>query len=418
MGRGEVVDLAARGHEFAIVNLVITTRVSDDAYGAGPAPPAPAQAYGYAAAPGGPAPPPPVHGHGAPAYAPPPAAAAPMPGMYAPPPMVSAPGAVAVSTAQPGGPAMPAAVPIGTSLSSGFGSVSTTMATAPGHGNPFGQTSPASMYTAYRQAWRGLFDSIRHALQALPPPSRAPHLLDLATRYPELLHESDFRQLAATMAVQLPGAGPSSSMSEAIALRGLTDLGRDLTGGKRGPETPHELSTFVARLSSAMRTLLKATLAQRDGVREVLESVKIEPDEGIRRNRTPEAIAARLLDWTGGETDESVAQFESDLTSLAVHHVAMLRGVMGGAKALLETLEPARLERELEDQAARNKTAGSTLGPFRFKTLWRLYEQQYSDLASEERPIFSALFGPKFAAAYQATRDAQRDQKPKSPREM
>jgi hypothetical protein len=150
----------------------------------------------------------------------------------------------------------------------------------------------------------------------------------------------------------------------------------------------------------------------------VLESVKIEPDEGMRRNRSPEAIAARLLDWSGVEDETSAAQFESDLTGLAAHHVAMLRGVMSGAKALLETLEPARLERELEDQAARNKSAGSTLGPFRFKTLWRLYEQQYSDLAGEERQIFSVLFGPKFAALYQSTRSAQRDQKPKSPREM
>jgi hypothetical protein len=315
---------------------------------------------------------------------------------------------------------MAPAIPIGSPITSGsgYGSVSTTLATSPGYANPFGQTSPASMYTAYRQAWRGMFDSIRTTLQALPPPSRAPHLLDLAARYPELLQEAEFRQLAATMAVQLPGAGPSSSMSEAIALRGLTDLGRDLTGGKRGPETPHELSTFVARLSSAMRTLLKATLEQREGVREVLESVKVEPDEGIRRNRSPEAIAARLLDWSGGENDEAATQFESDLTSLAAHHVAMLRGVMSGAKALLETLEPARLERELEDQAARNKSAGSTLGPFRFKTLWRLYEQQYSDLAGEERQIFTVLFGPKFAASYQSTRAAQRDQKPKSPREM
>lgn len=387
MGSGGVVDLAAEGNAFAIVALVFTCSTTDDGFPArSPATPGFPQAT---------------------------AAPPPSPGYPQPPPTTTVPGKAAFP------PAIAPPPVVSNALSASLPAVPfPALTTSPGYGTSGGGTPAAiqASYAAYRQSWRLLFDSLQAGLEQHPPPARGPMLLDLVRRYPEIASELDLQHLAASLAVRLPNSTATASMAEAIALRGLTDLGRDLTGQSRGPEAPQELSTFLERLKVAMRTLLRATLAQREGVREVLESVRVEPDSALSRDRSTEAIALRLLEWSSPQDADASGAFEQDLTSLAGHHVAMFRAVMSGAKALLDELSPPTLERELEAEAARSG-AGSTLGPFRYKTLWRVLERRHSDLANEERQVFGVLFGPKFAAAYESARATLRNNGPRSPRE-
>src|SRR5690606_29211144 len=90
---------------------------------------------------------------------------------------------------------------------------------------------------------------------------------------------------------------------------------------------------------------------------------------------------------------------EGTLADLMTHHVAMINGVMQGVKSLLSELSPQAIEKMLDDPNTR-KPEGMTVGPFRFKSLWKLYEQRYGDLTSEEKHVFSLLFGDAFSQAY------------------
>jgi hypothetical protein len=81
-----------------------------------------------------------------------------------------------------------------------------------------------------------------------------------------------------------------------------------------------------------------------------------------------------------------------------VHQVAMLNGVMRGVRSLLAKLAPASIEVELGNPR-RRAAGGSTLGPFRYKTLWELYTEIYGDFA-EEKQATMLIFGPEFVHAY------------------
>jgi hypothetical protein len=77
----------------------------------------------------------------------------------------------------------------------------------------------------------------------------------------------------------------------------------------------------------------------------------------------------------------------------------MLSGVMRGVRSLLVKLAPSSIEAELENPR-RRAAGGMQLGPFRYKTLWDLYGENYGDFAEDEKQAFALIFGPEFAHAY------------------
>jgi type VI secretion system protein ImpI len=258
-------------------------------------------------------------------------------------------------------------------------------------------------YQAYRAAWNVLMDALtRHVMQQ-PPTSRAYALQQFVQSMPALVYEPDFRRLAASVGAQLPDVAQAAAMQEAIALRGLQEIARDLTGGVMVPETPDQLSRFASKLKNALTVFTRAFIPLRDGYRQFAASVALRhedqgPPSAAEKARTPQELAARLLDWNRAD-DEEAAAIESSFADLLIHQVAMLNGVMSGVRSLLNELAPQSLEQALNDPRVR-KPENPGIGPYRFRALWRLYEQRHGDLVSEDRHVFALLFGPQFAEAY------------------
>jgi len=271
-------------------------------------------------------------------------------------------------------------------------------APAPAHPTAFVQP-----YQAYRAAWNALVDGVNRHVTAQPPQARAYSVQQLAASMPALVHEPDFRRLAASVGAQLPDSAQAAAMQESIALRGLHEVAREVTGGTMAPETPDQLSVFVSKLKNTLAVFTRAFIPLRDGYRQFAASVALRhesqgPPSAAEQARTPQELAARLLDWNRVD-DEEAAAIESSFADLMIHQVAMLNGVMSGVKSLLNELSPPALEQALNDPRVR-KPENPGIGPYRYRALWRLYEQRHGDLVSEDRHVFALLFGPQFAEAY------------------
>ena len=66
----------------------------------------------------------------------------------------------------------------------------------------------------------------------------------------------------------------------------------------------------------------------------------------------------------------------------------------------------------------RTKSGGGIqVGPLKYKTLWRVFQERYADVAEDERQIHSLLFGAQFARAYDESRAGGDDRtRPPPPR--
>lgn len=266
-----------------------------------------------------------------------------------------------------------------------------------------GSAALQDAYQAYRASFGSLLQLVNSHVFEQPIPARSAVVQRLAAALPALVHEPDFRRLAASVGAQLPDSGQAAAMQEAIALRGLLEIARELTAGKVAPETPDQLSIFVSKLKNALAVFTRAFIPLRDGYRQFAASVALRhdaqgPPSAAEQARSPHELAARLLDCSRPEDEESAA-IESSFADLMIHQVAMLNGVMSGVKSLLNELSPAALEIAVNDPRVR-KPESPGIGPYRYRALWRLYEQRHGDLVAEDRHVFALLFGPQFAEAY------------------
>jgi predicted component of type VI protein secretion system len=115
----------------------------------------------------------------------------------------------------------------------------------------------------------------------------------------------------------------------------------------------------------------------------------VRSESQVSRARDARELLAYLLDLHAeGRTDELQRAF----ADLMVHQVALLNGVVEGARGILARLSPAAV------------VAESPHGVFRARASehWKIYEERWHGLADEEEGISAALFGPEFAKAYAA----------------
>lgn len=252
-------------------------------------------------------------------------------------------------------------------------------------------------FEAYRRSWATVLQELRDGLNALPPPSRASFLSDVAKAMPGIGQEPEFRALSGEhgLATDVSGQRP-----EDIALQGLTELAADYAPDSVRPNTAEDWARFLTKLSDTLDMFLRCFIPLRDGYRQFEADMALRapggrPTQAVETAKDPKELGLRLLDWRD-PSHEAPQAVESIFADLMVHQVAMLNGVMNGVKSILKELSPAEMERTAEDDPRHRATA--LLG--RHKALWKFYEQRYADLAEDEKQLFSQLFGREFGQAY------------------
>ena len=254
-------------------------------------------------------------------------------------------------------------------------------------------------YASYRGSW----DHLRHNLEAVVSPlgseARQAALDRLSAKYAALLQEPQFAALTGAR------AEPPAERAEAVALApppatdgGLGDASLRFLRAfgdsylPRAPSlgSPAEIEAVLGRVAGALETFARSFLELRRGYEEFgremgVRTVQVEGP--LLRARDPAQVLAYLLDPASQGRD---AELQRAFADFMIHQVALLRGVVDGARALLAQLSPEAVA----------STAPASVWPLRAVNLWKVFEQRFHDLADEESSISEVLFGREFARAY------------------
>ena len=100
-----------------------------------------------------------------------------------------------------------------------------------------------------------------------------------------------------------------------------------------------------------------------------------------------EALAYLLSDPV--EHERRRQELVSAFSDTICHQIATLNGLVAGARALLDEVEPAEIERGTEPGLLSRHRAN-----------WKTYVERWERLATRDGPLLAVLFGPEFARVY------------------
>ncbi len=241
----------------------------------------------------------------------------------------------------------------------------------------------------YRQGWRGLLAAVHQTLSRMDSGTRQFALSVVQREYPDVAHEPEFQALLAesgvvgvTAPVRVP-AGPDTSGA-------VAKLARAVRPGEDPPRSADETARFLQCVEDVLRASAKAFVELQKGQEQFGSEMNVRTIKEftpLHAAGTAENVLKYLLDWQGGShrTQELVGVY----ADLMIHQVALINGVLEGARGLLARLEPGEIERSV-----------TTPWPTRGAALWKQYAQRHRELLESDRLLTEAIFGPEFARAY------------------
>lgn len=247
-------------------------------------------------------------------------------------------------------------------------------------------------YEGYRQAWGGLLAGIHQTLAPMDAGTRQFALSILQRELPGVAGEPEFTDMLAQAGVATTAAPRASAGAGAGDEVGqVAKLSEALRPGEDPPRSPQEAGRFLQCVEDVMRASAKAFVELQKGQEQFGNEMgvrTIKEFTPLHAAGTADNVLKYLLDWQVGgphRTQELVGVY----ADLMIHQVALINGVMEGARGLLARLDPGQIER-----------AVTAAWPTRGAALWRHYMQRHRELMESERSITEAVFGPEFARAY------------------
>lgn len=244
------------------------------------------------------------------------------------------------------------------------------------------------LYASYRGAWEHLRGMVDQTLLGITGPARAALLAKLADKYGALLQEPQFRALRGE-----PDAPPQAApRRNGPATDLVAAFGRAYLPAPLDPSNAAGAQELLARTAALLETFGKAYLELRKGYEEFGREMGVSPvrsDNQVTRARDSRELLSYLLDL---QAEGRTAELQRAFADLMVHQVALLNGVVEGARAILLRLSPEEVD----------TGAPHALFHARASERWKSYGERWHALADEEEGISSALFGAEFARAYAA----------------
>lgn len=246
----------------------------------------------------------------------------------------------------------------------------------------------------FRRAWSSVMTSMHHTLSNMDGGTRQFALSVFQREFPELEREPDFAQVLAQAGVASapkPAAAPSGGRASAGDVGAVARLSEAVRPGEEPPRTPEEAGRFLQCVEDVLRASAKAFVELQKGQEQFGNEMgvrTIKEFTPLHAAGTAENVLKYLLDWQVGgphRTQELVGVY----ADLMIHQVALINGVLEGARGLLARLEPGAIERQV-----------TAAWPTRGAALWKQYMQRHRELLESDRLLTEAMFGPEFARAY------------------
>jgi type VI secretion system protein len=244
------------------------------------------------------------------------------------------------------------------------------------------------LFDAYRGAWAQLAAAIEQTTAVMEPGTRQFTLTVLQRELPGVAHEPQFNDIAQAAGVAVSAAPARASTDDSAA---VTKLAEALRPGEDPPHSPQEAARFLRCVEDVMRASAKAFVELQKGQEQFGNEMgvrTIKEFTPLHAAGTADNVLRYLLDWQAGgphRTQELVGVY----ADLMIHQVALINGVMEGARGLLARLDPGELERSV-----------TSSWPTRAAALWKHFTQRHRELLDDDRRLTEAIFGPEFARAY------------------
>ncbi len=261
------------------------------------------------------------------------------------------------------------------------------------------RTRPA--HQAYRDAWSEVIRQLRARLESAPELHREAVAHALVQNFPQVMHEPDFRQLIREHglgATVLDQAEPSEWLLR--VKHGTPAEGPDVAAD-RGVCT--ELA--MERVGGLLEAFAQAYVELRNGYDQFGSDMALQ----VTRERTPLTAATGmrevlhyLLDWRV-DGEQRLEELKRAFADLALHQVALLSGVVEGARELLNKVDPDCPSRASGHAlATRTQWYSNWLAQLpwvRSLQSYRRFRRMHQELVEEDR-FAQELFGKAFAEAY------------------
>ncbi len=247
------------------------------------------------------------------------------------------------------------------------------------------------LYASFRGAWEHLRGTIDQLLVGMEGPMRKLAVSRLGEKYGALSQEPQFRELSGEKAATPRGA-PSPPGSKATGL--LAAFAESYLPAPEAVAVEKGEQRLLARTAEVLEAFGKSYLELRKGYEEFGKEMgvkAVQADSPVERARDARQLLAYLLDL---RAESRTSDLQSAFADLMVHQVALLNGVVEGARGMLGRLSP---EAVAEDSGQSRWPA-----PIKAVNYWKLYESRWHEIADEEDAISDALFGSEFARAYSA----------------
>lgn len=252
---------------------------------------------------------------------------------------------------------------------------------------------------AYEKFQTAMSDAVEHleiCLQHLPSADRAPVLVALKDRLPELAETSAYRKLGAKHGIH----------PEQLGHVDMEDwLGRLLHGleGAAAIKGKVDVHEVMPRLGAMLETFAQAYLDLHNGYQQFLAGMglRLNTDTTGRlgQSKTARDALAYLLE---GDAKHRMRELHRAFADMGLHQVALLNGVVEGVRGLLGEMKPetiAGLADAGAESPALRRGEGAGLFGSRLKHWWRAFADKYEELTVEER-FSKKMFGRAFSRAY------------------
>jgi type VI secretion system protein ImpI len=257
-------------------------------------------------------------------------------------------------------------------------------------------------------SYRGSFEHLQAAVEGVVAPlsgrARTRALERLLARYPALAGEAKFAPppsepgasappvTGSTVPRPFPGTQAGTGDIGTHAVRMLQAFGQSYLPGDPVAVSPEEIEKMLGRAAGVLETFARSFLELRRGYEEFGREMGVRTvQDGGPLNRAPDArkLLEYLLDPAAQGRD---AELQRAFADFMIHQVALLRGVVEGAQALLAELSPEAI----------GERAPSRPFTLRAAELWKAYEERYHEITDEDAAVSDLLFGAEFARAYAA----------------
>lgn len=249
------------------------------------------------------------------------------------------------------------------------------------------------LYASYRGAWEHLRGKVDQLVAGMDSPERALALSRLAEKYGAVSQEPQFLTLSGKEASSAPLAPVTPRSATGGEAMGMLDaFAESYLPVPEAVSTEAGARQLLERTAEVLEAFGKSYLELRKGYEEFGKEMgvrTIRAESPVERARDVKQLLTYLLDL---RAKSRTPELQSAFADLMVHQVALLNGVVEGARGILTRLCPEAVTEE----------AGQGKWPLKAGVWWKEYQARWHEIADEEDAISDALFGAEFTRAYTA----------------